>query len=62
MWFNAVPEPKVAKNRMHFDLRTPGPRRTEVQRLKELGASVTREGTDLIVMSDPEGNEVCVER
>lgn len=23
MWFNAVPEPKSAKNRMHFDLRAP---------------------------------------
>ena len=24
IWFNRVPEPKTAKNRMHFDLRAPG--------------------------------------
>ena len=24
LWFAAVPEPKTAKNRMHFDLRAPG--------------------------------------
>lgn len=24
MWFNQVPEPKTAKNRLHFDLRAPG--------------------------------------
>ena len=23
MWFNQVPEPKSAKNRLHFDLRAP---------------------------------------
>jgi hypothetical protein len=62
IWFTAVPEPKVAKNRMHFDLRAPGPLRDEVQRLTDLGASVSNEGTDLVVMADPEGNEFCVER
>ena len=25
IWFNQVPEPKTAKNRVHFDLRAPGP-------------------------------------
>ena len=25
LWFNRVPEPKAAKNRVHFDLRAPGP-------------------------------------
>jgi hypothetical protein len=24
IWFTRVPEPKTAKNRMHFDLRAPG--------------------------------------
>jgi catechol 2,3-dioxygenase-like lactoylglutathione lyase family enzyme len=62
IWFTAVPEPKVAKNRMHFDLRAPGPLPDEVQRLKDLGASVSDEGTDLVVMADPEGNEFWVER
>ena len=61
MWFCAVPEPKTAKNRMHFDLRAPGPVQDEVRRLTALGASVRRDGTDLVVMADPEGNEFCVE-
>ena len=61
MWFNAVPEPKSMKNRMHFDLRGPGPVHDEVQRLTGLGATVQHAGTDLVVMSDPEGNEFCVE-
>ena len=25
LWFVRVPEPKTAKNRVHFDLRAPGP-------------------------------------
>lgn len=61
MWFNAVPEPKTAKNRMHFDLRAPGPLEDEVRRLTNLGASVRHDGEDLVVMEDPEGNEFCVE-
>lgn len=62
MWFNSVPEPKTAKNRMHFDLRAPGPLPDEVRRLTDLGARVTKDGTDLVVMADPEGNEFCVEQ
>lgn len=62
MWFNAVPEPKTAKNRMHFDLRAPGPLQDEVRRLTDLGAKVSKDGTDLVVMTDPEGNEFCVEQ
>lgn len=27
LWFQRVPEPKVAKNRQHFDLRAMGPSR-----------------------------------
>ena len=61
MWFNAVPEPKIAKNRMHLDLRAPGPLSDEVRRLTDLGASVRQHGSDLVVMADPEGNEFCVE-
>ena len=49
MWFNAVPEPKTAKNRLHFDLRAPGPVREEVRRLMGLGASIKHAGTDLVV-------------
>ena len=61
MWFVAVPEPKTAKNRWHFDLRAPADRDTEVARLEDLGARVSRRGPDLTVMADPEGNEFCVE-
>jgi hypothetical protein len=61
MWFNTVPEPKTAKNRVHFDLRAPGSVTDEVQRLLELGAAIRDERVDLVVMEDPEGNEFCVE-
>jgi hypothetical protein len=61
MWFNAVPEPKITKNRMHFDLRAPGQVPDEVQRLSGLGATVQHASADLVVMTDPEGNEFCVE-
>ncbi|GGM73358.1 WYL domain-containing protein [Dactylosporangium sucinum] len=61
MWFVRVPEPKTAKNRMHFDLRAPGPVADEVARLEALGARVQQVRDDLTVMLDPEGNEFCVE-
>ena len=62
LWFQRVPEGKVAKNRLHFDLRAPeGQIAVEVARLEALGARVLRDGGDLVVMSDPEGNEFCVE-
>ncbi len=74
--FLKVPEPKVAKNRVHLDVQAGGgrsepweirwPRVTEaVERLTAAGATVIREdvqdGTpDHVVMADPEGNEFCV--
>jgi Glyoxalase-like domain len=61
IWFSQVPEPKTAKNRVHFDLRAPGPMDEEVARLERLGATITRRNPDLVVMADPEGNEFCVE-
>jgi hypothetical protein len=61
LWFQAVPEGKSAKNRLHFDLRAPGSVEDEVRRLVALGATVRTPGTDLVVMQDPEGNEFCVE-
>jgi hypothetical protein len=61
IWFIRVPEPKVAKNRVHFDLRAPGPMEDEVARLQRLGASAARRYPSHIVMTDPEGNEFCVE-
>ena len=61
IWFTAVPEPKSAKNRIHFDLRAPGAVEAEVSRLEALGAVVVRNFHGHVVMQDPEGNEFCVE-
>ena len=61
LWFQRVPEGKTAKNRQHFDLRAMGSIQDEVERLVALGATVLRDGDDLVVMADPEGNEFCVE-
>jgi catechol 2,3-dioxygenase-like lactoylglutathione lyase family enzyme len=61
LWFQRVPEPKTAKNRVHFDLRAPDGVEAEVARLAALGATVLTRGDDLTVMRDPEGNEFCVE-
>ena len=61
IWFNQVAEPKTAKNRVHFDLRAPGPAEEEVARLERLGARVISRHAHHTVMADPEGNEFCVE-
>ncbi len=61
--FFQVPEPKVAKSRMHVDLASRDPA-VEVARLVALGAKKIEErqgnGTSWTVMLDPEGNEFCV--
>jgi len=60
-----VPDSKVIKNRLHFDLR-PDNQNTEVVRLEKLGAKKIEIGqsiypdTTWVVMADPEGNEFCV--
>lgn len=57
MDFFPVPEPKTAKNRVHWDVTVPS-----VAPLVEAGAVVLREpGGDIEwhVMADPEGNEFC---
>lgn len=65
LWFNKVPEAKVAKNRVHLDLMPDGSMEEEVARLVGLGASVLREheedGIRWTVMLDPERNEFCVQ-
>lgn len=74
--FLKVPEPKVAKNRVHFDVQAGGGRHVPqevrwprvdaaVARLAAAGATVIREDAqdgipDHVVMADPEGNEFCV--
>lgn len=63
IFFQAVPEPKQAKNRVHLDIAV-ADREGEVRRLKDLGATVLKEmdegGYRWTVMQDPEGNEFCV--
>ncbi|MFD9326496.1 VOC family protein [Streptomyces sp. NPDC060065] len=64
--FQRVPEPKTVKNRLHLDLHAGAERReAEVSRLEGLGASVLRQvkepGGEWVVMTDPEGNEFCVQ-
>jgi Glyoxalase-like domain len=61
IWFIQVPEPKAAKNRVHFDLRAPGSVAAEVSRLEKLGAAVVGVHPGHTVMQDPEANEFCVE-
>lgn len=68
-FFQRVPEPKTAKNRMHLDLRLTaregsGGLEAEVARLEALGAERGAEhdelGSHWVVMRDVEGNEFCV--
>ncbi len=61
--FVKVPDRKIAKNRLHFDLR-PADQDAQVRRLTELGATRVDIGqpadVSWVVMADPEGNEFCV--
>jgi hypothetical protein len=61
LWFQKVPEDKVAKNRQHFDLRVMGDLEAERVRLVALGATVIADQGELYVMTDPDGNEFCLE-
>ena len=61
LWFQPVPEPKTAKNRHHFDLRAVGDLGAEMARLLALGATELWRDGDVVVLADPEGNELCVE-
>lgn len=75
VYFQRVPEPKSTKNRVHLDLNqgkreTPPEERRRlvdeaVERLKGLGASelyrYEQQGEYWVTMSDPEGNEFCVQ-
>jgi hypothetical protein len=57
MWIVPVPEPKIGKNRMHFDVVG------ETWPLLAAGATMVRAQDDEIewdVLADPEGNEFCV--
>jgi predicted enzyme related to lactoylglutathione lyase len=63
--FVPVPEPKTAKNRVHFDLNPSGADQAEeLERLLALGATRADVGqpddAPWIVLADPEGNEFCL--
>jgi len=66
--FIKVPDGKVVKNRIHFDLRpTDSTRDEEVERVLRLGATLVGDrrlpdGRGWAVLADPEGNEFCVLR
>jgi predicted enzyme related to lactoylglutathione lyase len=66
--FVRVDEPKSVKNRIHFDLQPQDRTRDEeVDRLLALGATLHADhrrpdGTGWVTLTDPEGNEFCVER
>jgi hypothetical protein len=64
--FQQVPEPKSVKNRVHLDLRsTAEPSLAELDRLVTLGATEIGRGQQgpavaWVVLTDPEGNELCL--
>ncbi|MET8542076.1 VOC family protein [Kitasatospora sp. NPDC004799] len=66
--FIRVPEGKSVKNRVHLDLQPQDRSRDEeVERVVALGATVVADhrrpdGTGWVTLTDPEGNEFCVER
>lgn len=66
--FIRVDDPKSVKNRVHFDVQPQDRTRDEeVDRLLALGAALHADhrrpdGTGWVTLSDPEGNEFCVER
>jgi Glyoxalase-like domain len=65
MYFQRVPEGKVAKNRVHLDIHVePEHKADEVARLTRLGATLIGthddQGPMTYVLRDPEGNEFCL--
>lgn len=76
LFFQRVPEAKTAKNRVHLDVNAGGGRDVEyvdridavdrhVDMLLDLGATKVEVFSDRgeywVVMTDPEGNEFCVQ-
>jgi hypothetical protein len=59
LFFQEVPEEKVAKNRLHLDIEV-ADRPLEVERLTANGATVIARFETWTVLQDPEGNEFCL--
>ena len=65
LFFQRVPEGKIAKNRVHLDVHVDADRKeAEIERLSRLGAQLVETHSDrgpvTHVMRDPEGNEFCL--
>ena len=66
LYFQRVPEPKAAKNRVHLDVRVAGRevRGEKRKRLVRAGATLAWQTDDVrgssVTLRDPEGNEFCV--
>ena len=75
LFFQRVPEPKTAKNRVHLDLAVSGGRETPIEERRRrvadaveraVAAGATRvkaydeAGQHWVVLQDPEGNEFCL--
>ena len=75
LFFQRVPEPKTAKNRVHLDLDVSGGRGTPIEdRRRRVADAVERAvaagatrvkaydeaGQHWVVLQDPEGNEFCL--
>ena len=60
LFFQLVPESKIVKNRVHLDL-TCADMDVEADRLVALGASVVARYDGWITLTDPEGNEFCIQ-
>ena len=65
LFFQRVPEGKIAKNRVHLDIHVDADAKTaEVERLVGLGAQLMETHSDrgpiTYVMRDREGNEFCL--
>ncbi|HEU0132144.1 MAG TPA: VOC family protein [Mycobacteriales bacterium] len=66
LFFQKVPEPKAVKNRVHLDVNVGRDKvEAEVERLVANGATVVErvdQGFERwVVLSDPEGNELCLQ-
>jgi len=61
LYFQKVPEPRSAKNRVHLDLRADDVE-AEAARLVELGATELHRNHTWITLRDPQGNEFCVDQ
>ncbi|MEU8222940.1 VOC family protein [Kribbella sp. NPDC048915] len=62
-WGGPPVEPKLSKNRMHFDLIAGDSVDDEVERLVALGATRLDSGqgcAGAVAMADPDGNEFCI--